>query len=90
MSRKHIQLEQLDGAVDDSNDGDDDQEYAGSKHYWSTGWLGGAYQSFLDANETVKKCDISEDIKNNVKENILESRKEALGKSFADFPPWSK
>ena len=86
MSRKHSKIEQLDGTVD--GDGYD-QDYDGSKHYWAKGWLGGAYQSFIDANETVEKCDMLEEEKKNLKETILRSRKEALGASYSYYPPWS-
>ena len=86
MSRKHSKIEQLDGTVD--GDGYD-QHYEGSKHYWSKGWLGGAYQSFMDAMETVEKCDMPEDEKETLKETVIRSRKEGLGANFPYFPPWS-
>ena len=65
-----------------------DEEYKGSKHYWSKGWLGGAYQSYIDAIATIEKCSMSEEEKKELKEKVLDSRKVALGKYFSDFPPW--
>ena len=88
MARKHSKIEQVDG-VTDSGDDDADEHYNGSKHYWAKGYLGGAYQSFLDANATIDGCDISEEEKDAVKVSVLEARKTALGKNFQDFPPWS-
>ena len=88
MSRKHSKVEQLDGITD--NISLEDEEYAGSKHYWASGWLCGAYLSFVDANATVEKSDISEEEKKMEKMKVLEARKTALSSSFADFPPWSK
>ena len=89
MARKHSKIEQVDG-VADGEDNDTDEPYDGSKHYGAKGYLGGAYQSFLDANETLEKCDISEEDKKIVRMKVLEARKTALGKNFEDFPPWSK
>ena len=89
MARKHSKIEQVDG-VADGGDIDTDEPYNGSKHYWAKGYLGCAYQSFLDANETLDKCDIPEEDKKTVKIKVLEARKTALGKNFEDFPPWSK
>ena len=65
MSRKHSKIYQQDGVSDSVMETavDDDEQYAGSKHFWKTGWLGSVYQSFLDANDTIDKCDISEEDK---------------------------
>ena len=54
------------------------------------GWLGGAYQSYIDAYDTLEECDLSENEKNKEKEKLLDARKTALGASFAQFPPWDK
>ena len=86
MSRKHSRIDQLDGSTDPV----DDENYAGSKHYWTTGWLGSAYQSFIDANEVLKNCDIPEKDKNSEKAKLLDARKTALGARFMDFSPWNK
>ena len=87
MSRKHSKIDQLDGHADVSTD---DEQYAGSKHYWMKGWLGGAYQSYLDAYDTIENCDFSEDEKNVEKIKLLDARKAALGDSYLHFPPWDK
>ena len=59
LARKHSKVEQLDGHHDEVDE--DDDFYAGSKHFWKNGWLGGAFQSFCDANQVVDTCDISEE-----------------------------
>ena len=41
LARKHSKVEQLDGHHNKEPDND---EYAGSKHFWKNGWLGGANQ----------------------------------------------
>ena len=87
MSRKHSRIDQLDGHATVSTD---DEKYAGSKHYWMKGWLGGAYQSYLDAYDTIENCDFSEDEKNAEKIKLLDARKAALGDSYLHFPPWDK
>ena len=43
------------------------------------GWLGGAYQSYLDAYDTIELCDLSENEKEVEKAKLLEARKTALG-----------
>ena len=88
MSKKHDKIEQLDGSYD-IVDGQDDDDYEGSKHYWKTGWLGSAYQSYLDAMEVLNKSylDISDMEEEKIK--VLEARKEALGSSYKYYPPWS-
>ena len=88
MARKHSKIEQVDG-VTDSRDDDADEHYDGSRHYWAKGYLGAAYQSFLDANATIDNCDLPEKEKEAFKVKVLEARKTALGKNFKDFPPWS-
>ena len=85
MSRMH---EKIDG-TDDTEVVKEDEPYAGTKHYWARGWLGMAYQTFLDANTVIDNCDLTEMEKNQEKAKIVESRKTALGTSFAHFPPWS-
>ena len=88
LARKHSKIEQLDGHHDE--EGEDDEYYAGSKHFWKNGWLGGAFQSFCDANEVVNTCDISEEDRKIIKAEILEARRAALGSNFMYFPPWDK
>ena len=88
MSRIHNRIEQLDGNADDNLEGD--ENYEGSKHYWMKGWLGGAFQSFIDANKVLEDCDLSEDDKNTERAKLLDARKSALGDSFRYFPPWDR
>ena len=87
MSRMHSRIDQLDGPTDDCFN---DEKYAGSKHYWMKVWLGGAYQSYIDAYDTIEECDLSEDEKNVEKAKLLNARKTALGGSYEYFPPWDK
>ena len=54
------------------------------------GWLGGAYQSYIDAYSTLEESDLSEDEKNTEKAKLLDARKTALGVSFAHYLPWDK
>ena len=49
-----------------------------------------AYQSYLEAHDTIKNCDFSEDEKNVEKVKLLDARKAALGDSYLHFPPWDK
>ena len=58
MSRMHSRIDQLDGHTDECFN---DEKYAGSKHYWMKGWLGGAYQSYIDAYSTIEESDLSEE-----------------------------
>ena len=53
-------------------------------------WLGGAFQSFIDANKVLEECDLSEDDKNIEKAKVLNARKLALGDNFKYFPPWDR
>ena len=86
ISKKHVKIEQLDGVNDAVND-QDENEYEGSKHFWKSGWLGGAYQSYLDAIVEKSDLDVAEEVEVNIR--ILEARKEALGSSYMYYPPWS-
>ena len=74
----------------DGNDSLDqtDEAYDGSKHFWANHYLGGAYQSFIDANEVVRHVDLEEDLKQDLIADIVESRKTALGNNFRFFPSW--
>ena len=70
-------------------DSQDDNEYEGSKHYWKTGWLWSAYQSYLDAMEVLNKSELDISDKEEEKIKVLEARKEALEPSYNYYPPWS-
>ena len=77
MSKKHDKSEQLDGFYDKVDD-QDENEYEGSKHYWKTGWLGAAYQSYLDAMEVLNKSDLDISDKEEEKIKVFEARKKAF------------
>ena len=89
MARKHSRIEQLDGntSVNDASE-EDDEKYKYVKHYLHTGWLGGAYQTFLDAMDIINESDLNEELKVIEKEKVLTARKLALGENFSWFPPW--
>ena len=88
LARKHATIEQLDGSAEEMNDNDSDP-YLGSLHYWKKGWLGGAYQSYLDAIAVIENSDLNDDDQEKEKLKVMEARKEALGRCFEYFPPWS-
>ena len=52
MTRKHHNLEQLDGIVEDL---EEDEKYLSTQHYWKEGRIGTVYQTFLDVND-IKEC----------------------------------
>ena len=89
MARKHSRIEQLDGnsSVNDASE-EDDEKYKGVKHYLHTGWLGGGYQTYLDALDVIDESDFKEEVKVIEKEKVLAARKIALGENFKWFPPW--
>ena len=86
MTRIHSKIEQLDGNCNHH----EDKKYVGSKHYCKKGWLGGEYQSFIDAYDVIEESDIHDDEKKIEHEKLLEARKIALGDSYTYFPPWIK
>ena len=86
MSRMHSRIEQLDGNAD--NNLEEDENYAGSKHYWMKGWLGGSYQSFIDANKVLEDSELFEDDMKTERAKLLDACKTALGENFMYFPPW--
>ena len=87
MARKHTRIEQTDGNIEEK--GHKDDEYDTTKHYWETGRLGSAYQVFIDANEVIEGCELSEDEQKKEKTKVLEARKKAFGSYYAQFPPWN-
>ena len=82
LTRKHSNIDQLDGA---SEIQDNDEKYENSKHYWESGQLGTVYQSFISANDIIENSDMSEEEKIKEKAKILEARKTAFGNSFGNF-----
>jgi hypothetical protein len=57
LTRKHVEIEQLDGNATDNDEPKHDEKYAGSKHYWAEGRLGSKYQTFLDAHAIIEESD---------------------------------
>ena len=86
MARIHDKIDQLDG----HSDNPEDKKYAGSKHYWKRGWLGGAFQSFIAASEVIEESDLLDDENKIEHAKLLDARKAALGVNYSYFPPWSK
>ena len=88
MTRKHSKLEQLDGN-DSFNEASEDDKYSSIEHYLKNGWLGSAYQTFIDAIEVIDACDLQEDVRDIEKTKVLEARRCALGSNFQGLPPWN-
>ena len=86
MDRNHANIEQLDGC----NDISEDTKYIRSRHYWKSGYLGTAYQSFLDVLDIIEESELSETEKVTEKQKALDSRKNAFGKNYKYYPPMDK
>ena len=85
MSRKHCNVEQLDGMTDTS-ELENDEKYENTEHYWKTGRLGTFYQFFIDANDVLDNCNkLNNEEKKNEKMKVLDARKRAFGASFSNF-----
>ena len=89
MTRKHANIEQLDGSTSVSEDLEEDVKYFRTKSYLKEGRLGTSYQGFLDANDIVEKSDLSDKSKNTEKAKILDARKCGIGSNFKHSPSWS-
>ena len=85
MKKMHKEIEQLDVHSEIIAD----EEYNRSEHYWKTGYLGTAFQSYLDAKQLIDESDLSEEDKEQEKQNLLEARKNAFGTNYRYYPPWS-
>ena len=88
MTRKHPNLEQLDGSNSVMEDLDVDEKYHSTKHYWEKGKLGKVYQTFLDANDIIESSDLNEECKQMERNKVLEARKCSFGGSYIYFLPW--
>ena len=86
MKKMHKEIEQLDVHSEIIAD----EEYNRSKHYWKTGYLETAFQSYLDAKQLIDESDLSEEDKEQEKQNLLEARNNAFGTNYRYSPPWSK
>ena len=71
MSKKHAQIEQLDGSSSMSEDSE--EKYSRTIHYWREGKLGTVFQFFLDANDVIEESDITEEMKKVVKAKNLKA-----------------
>ena len=89
ISRKHKDIEQLDGSDSVSDDMDVDDKYVKTLHYWEKGRLSTVFQTFLDVLDVIENSDLTEESKELEKSKVLAARKEAFGKDFVLFPPWS-
>ena len=88
MGRKHSFINQLEGHFEEYEESGENQKYLSIKHYLKEGWLGSAYQTFLDSNEVIEESDLSEDMKGREKAKVLDARKCGIGHNFRLFPPW--
>ena len=89
MTKKHANMEQVDGNETLTDDDLEDAKYSETSHYWRTGRLGTAYQAFIDANAIIEKSNLPEDAKKREVEKILDARKHAFGPNFSYVPPWN-
>ena len=80
----HSRIEQLDYCNDNENE---DTKYKHTSHYWKKGYLGTAFQAFLDATDIIEESDLPDVIKKHEEEMGLNARKEAFGENFKYFPP---
>ena len=68
---------------------DKDDKYVKTLHYWEKGRITTIFQSYLDVLEVLENSDLTEESKELEKAKVLAARKEAFGKDFVLFPPWS-
>ena len=87
LARKHTRIEQLDGFID--MEGDNDEKYERTRHYWKEGRLGSGYQTYLDAIDILTNSEFSEESKTSEKGKVFEARKISFGTNLY-FPPWDK
>ena len=86
MTRKHSNIEQIDG--NSENEDFADEKYLRTEQYWKTGKLGTIFQDFLDVNYIIERIDLSKEAKLDECAKILEARKSACGAHFKGYPPW--
>ena len=82
MTKKHANIEQVDGNETLDDDLEEDAQYKETSHYWKTGRLGTSYQAFIDANDCIEKSNLPEEIKKRETTKILDARKCAFGPNF--------
>ena len=86
MSRKHGKIEQLDGAIDDSQI--DDERYERSCYYWEKGRIGISYETYCDIMKIIEESDITDQEKETEKVKVTEARKKTFGQKYKYFAPW--
>ena len=89
MTRKHGNIDQIDGNDTVLDDPEEDQQYSNTSQYWKTGNLGTIFQIFLDVNSIIDGSNLSEESKVEEKAKALEARKCAFGSDFHHVPPWN-
>jgi hypothetical protein len=91
MTENHTMMEQVDGNATLMEDAlVEDDIYADTCHYWKTGKLGSASQTFIDANKIIDSSNLSEEVKETEKAKVLEARKCAFGDNYKHVPPWNQ
>ena len=88
MTKKHAELEKLDGNTSIREDSEEIEKYSETIRYWKEGKIGTAFQSYLDAIDVIKTSNFSEDFKDVEKCKVLEARKQVFGSEFEYYPPW--
>ena len=82
IGRKHVDMVQLDGNDSLSEASEEDEKYLSVDNYLKTGWLGSAYQRFLDAMNIIDECSLQVDMKTDERGKVLEARKYAIGPNY--------
>ena len=63
MTKKHANLEQVDGNATVLEDIQEDEAYLDTEYYWKTGKLVTIFQTFLDVNSIIESSNLSEEVK---------------------------
>ena len=84
MTRKHGNIEQLDGI----SDSEIDEKYERTSYYWECGRIGIAYCNYIDVIDIIENSDLDPGEKEIEKEKVAESRKDFFGSNYKNYPPW--
>ena len=84
MTRKHGNIEQLDGI----SDLEIDEKYERTSYYWECGTIGIAYCNYIDVIDIIENSDLDPGEKAIEKEKVAESRKFFFGSNYKNYPPW--
>ena len=85
MTKKHGNIEQLDGIMDIETD---DNKYDRTRYYWESGTIGIAYCNYIDVIDIIENSDLKPTEKEIEKNKVTESRKEFFGSKYKNYPPW--